>query len=87
MEQVQPRQHHQPEQPGGPAQDHAHHGGAEPLGPVSYTHLDVYKRQHLAHDDFRSQVADFLPGAAQQARGGVLHDFRQGGDAHDERCV
>ena len=39
---------------------------------------------HLAHDDFRSQVADFLPGAAQQARGGVLHDFRQGGDAHDE---
>ena len=39
---------------------------------------------HLPHDDFRSQIADFLPGAAQQARSGVLHDFRKGGDAHDE---
>ena len=39
---------------------------------------------HLPHDDFRGQVADFFPGTAQQARSGVLHDFRKGGDAHDE---
>ena len=39
---------------------------------------------HLAHDDFRGQVADVLPRAAEQAAGGVLHDFRLGADAHDE---
>ena len=74
--------------------------GGDPVGEpdaqaVSYTHLDFLNghggdhHAHLAHDDLRSQVADFLPGAAQQARGGVLHDFRQGGDGllYTSRCV
>ena len=39
---------------------------------------------HLAHDDFGGEVADILAGAAQQAAGGILHDFRLGADAHNE---
>ena len=34
-------------------------------GPVSYTHLDVYKRQHQVHVIYRSRLLDldFAPGA------------------------
>ena len=39
-------------------------GESEPLPdsewPVSYTHLDVYKRQQQRHPDFRNVVQGFL---------------------------
>ena len=65
VEQVQPRQHHQPEQPGGPAQDHAHHGGAEPLGP--------------AEDDFRPPLFKLFRSGFHDKPGGAPGNSVSGG--------
>ena len=34
--------------------------GAITIGPVSYTHLDVYKRQYLEREGYESQILEFI---------------------------
>ena len=65
MKQIQPCQNHQPEQPGGTAQDHAHHGGAESLG--------------TAEDDFRPPLFKFFRSGFHGKPGGVPGNSFSGG--------
>ena len=39
------------------------HGNTPSVQPVSYTHLDVYKRQHLATVHSDEELADVLQGS------------------------